>query len=208
MNTIAYLKEIYGYSTPIFLKDIRIGGKSKTSIRKDLSRAVEKGEIKRDGQGVYYFEFKGEISDTLSAEEIIMLRYIKNNYGITGLDLDVYGYFTGLTFLNQIGISQQVPAIYEIKTNNTSSKRLIKYRYARAILRKGKITINRFNYKALQFFDMFYLLKKEDIIDNYSLLEKYIQENLSKADFEKYISLYPTKIMKILVESGLINAFR
>ncbi|MBE6133559.1 MAG: hypothetical protein E7178_02695 [Erysipelotrichaceae bacterium] len=208
MNTIAYLKEVYGYSTPIFVKDIRIGGKSKTAIRKELSRAAEKGEIVRDGYGVYYFDLKGDLPDVLSAEDVFIHRYIKNDYGIPGLNLDVYGYFTGLTFLNQIGISQQVPAIYEIKTNNTSSKRLIQYRYAKAIVRKSKITINRFNYKALQFFDMFYLITKDEVNENYSLLEKYIRDNLSKTDFENYISLYPVKIMKRIVESGLINAFR
>ena len=164
MNTIAYLKEVYGYSTPIFVKDIRIGGKSKTAIRKELSRAAEKGEIVRDGYGVYFFDLKGDLPDVLSARDVLIHRYIKNDYGIPGLNLDVYGYFTGLTFLNQIGISQQVPAIYEIKTNNTSSKRFIKYHNARAIVRKSKITINRFNYKALQFFDMFYLNRVHHLI--------------------------------------------
>ena len=55
---------------------------------------------------------------------------------------------------------------------------------------------------------MFYLLTKDDVDENYFLLEKYIHDNLSKTDFEKYISLYPVKIMKRIVESGLINAFR
>ena len=47
MNVVNYLKETYGYSVPIFLRDIRIGRKSKTAIRKELSRAVQKGEIVR-----------------------------------------------------------------------------------------------------------------------------------------------------------------
>ena len=55
MRTVDYLKEVYGYDVPIFLKNIRIGGKSKTSIRKELSRAVDKGEIERESNGIYYF---------------------------------------------------------------------------------------------------------------------------------------------------------
>lgn len=208
MNTISYLKEIYGYSTPIFLKDIRIGGKSKTSIRKELSRGVENGLIKRDGQGVYYFDPSSDIPCNISYESVVEKRFIKNDYDIPGLDIDVYGYYSGLTFLHQLGLTQQVPAVYEITTNNTSCSRLFKYGKYRTILRKGKTTINRFNYKTLQFFDLFYLLNKDDVKNNYDVLYEYIQNNLDKADFEKYISLYPVKILKLIVEGGLINAFR
>ena len=208
MNTISYLKEIYGYGTPIFLKDIRIGGKSKTSIRKDLSRAVADGEINRDNRGVYYNDKKKDIPSSVSFLDVLKIKFIKNDYGFPGLDLDVYGYYSGYTFLNQIGISQQVPAIREIVTNKTSAKRLFKYDSYFALLRKGKIEINRFNYKALQFFDAFYLLDKDDIKDNLDLLKNYILKNLNKNDFEKYIHLYPSKIIKAIVESGLIDAFR
>ena len=208
MNTISYLKEIYGYGTPIFLKDIRIGGKSKTSIRKDLSRAVADGDINRDNRGVYYFDEKKDIPNSISFLDVLKIKFIKNDYGFSGLDLDVYGYYSGYTFLNQIGISQQVPAIREIVTNKTSAKRLFKYDSYFALLRKGKIEINRFNYKALQFFDAFYLLDKDDIKDNFDLLKNYILKNLNKNDFEKYIHLYPSRIIKAIVESGLIDAFR
>ena len=208
MNTISYLKEIYGYGTPIFLKDIRIGGKSKTSIRKDLSRAVADGEINRDNRGVYYFDEKKDIPSSVSFLDVLKIKFIKNDYGFPGLDLDVYGYYSGYTFLNQIGISQQVPAIREIVTNKTSAKRLFKYDSYFALLRKGKIEINRFNYKALQFFDAFYLLDKDDIKDNLDLLKNYILKNLNKKKKKKYIHLYPSKIIKAIVESGLIDAFR
>ena len=208
MNTISYLKEIYGYSTPIFLKDIRIGRKSKTAIRKELSRAVVKGEIIRDSQGVYYFDPKDGIPGAVSFEDVLEYRFIKDDCGIKGLDLNVYGYYTGYNFLNYLGISQQVPAVLEIVTNNTSCKRIFKYNGYTAILRKGKIIINRYNHKVLQFFDAFYLLSMEDIKQNKKLLENYIANNFSKKDFELYIDLYPSKVIKAIVEGGLIHAFR
>lgn len=208
MNTITYLKEVYGYSQPIFLKDIRIGRKSKTAIRKELSRAVQDGKIIRRGQGVYYFEEPGVLARTVPFEEVLERRFIKDDYGIKGLDLDIYGYYSGQTFLNQIGISQQVPAVLEITTNKTSCKRLFKFQGYRAILRKGRININRFNYKALQFFDMFSFLTDKEIKENKTLLFSYINKNLSKADFEQYIGFYPNRVMKLIVWEGLINAFR
>lgn len=208
MNTVSYLKEIYGYSVPIFLKDIRIGGKSKTSIRKDLSRAVENGSIIRKGQGIYCFKLEGEYSDTVSFENIIEHKYIKDDHGIPGLDLDIYGYHTGLTFLNNLGISTQVPAVLEVVTNNTSCTRTITIKNRKAIIHKGRIKIDRLNYKSLQFFDAFSLLHKEEILENKETLSSYISKHLSKESFEKYIGLYPNRVMKIIVESGLIHAFR
>ena len=209
MKVIDYLKEVYGYSVPIFLKDIRIGGKSKQAIRKELSRAAQNGYVKRKSQGVYYLSESTILGPSiLSFESIVEKRFIKDDYGIPGLELNIYGYYTGQTFLNQIGISQQVPAIVEITTNNTSCKRIFSIGKRKAILRKGKITINRFNYRALQFFDVFYLLDKDEVKENYDLLFNYIRKFLSKSDFEQYIGLYSTRIMKLIVEGGLINAFR
>lgn len=208
MNTISYLKEIYGYGVPIFLKDIRIGQKSKLSIRKDLSRGVEKGDIVRKGQGIYCLKPEGEDDDTVTFNQIITIKYLKNDYGIKGLDLDIYGYQTGLGFLHSLGLTQQVPAVPEIVTNNTSCKRIINIKGREAIIRKPIIPVNRFNYKTLQFIDCLYLLDLDEIKENYKTLYRYIQENISKVDLEKYLLLYPTSIVNKFLLGGLFGAAR
>ena len=205
MKTIEYLREVYGYWNPIFLKDVRIGGKSKESIRKDLSRAAENGEIVRKAPGIYCFKDKEDIVDSVSFEKIVTSKYIKNDYGFPGLDLDIYGYFTGQTLLNYLGLTTQVPAVLEIATNNTSCKREIKIKGRRAILYKPKTRINRYNYKTLQFFDALQYLTINEIKENKNKLKKYIKSNLSKTDFETYISLYPKKLLKVIVDEGLTN---
>ncbi len=209
MDIISYLKDIYGYATPIFLKDIRIGRKSKTAIRKELSRAVKDNRIIRRSQGVYYFKEEKEMADELSFNEIVTKKYIKDDYGFPGLNLDVYGYYSGQTFLNLIGISQQVPAVLEVTTNNTSCKRIYHSGKYRCMLRKGRTQIDRLNYKALQFFDMLSgWLTDDEIRENKDLLYRYISKNLTKNDFLKNIQFYSARVMKIIVEEGLINAFR
>lgn len=210
MRVVDYLKETYGYSVPIFLKDIRMGGKSKQAIRKELSRATITGEIIRKSQGVYYLAEDTILGtpSVLSFEKVAEKKFVKDDFGVPGLELNIYGYYTGLTFLHQIGISEQVPAVLEIVTNNTSCKRYYVCGGYRTLLRKGKIKIDRFNYKALQFFDVFYLLNKDDVEKHFELLQNYIQKNLSKSDFEKYIGLYNTRVMKLIIEGGLLHAFR
>lgn len=207
MNTISYLKEVYGYSQPIFIKDIRIGRKSKTAIRKELSRAVQDGKLIRRGQGIYSLVDPLSKISNITFEKIVEVRFVKDDYGVEGLDLDVYGYYTGQTFLNQIGISQQVPAVIEITTNKTSCKRDYKIGKRLAILRKSRVSVDRFNYKVLQFFDMFSFISDKEVKANKELLFSYIAKHLSKRDFELYIDYYPNRVLKLLVEEGLINAF-
>lgn len=208
MNIVSYLKDIYGCGTPILLKDIRIGRKSKTAIRKELSRAVKEKQIIRESNGVYYFEEEKEYPKIVTFEDIVTKKYIRDDFGIKGLEINTYGYYSGQTFLNHIGISQQVPAVLEITTNNTSCKRLIDINGRRAIIRKAKTEINHSNWKALQFFEMFHLLTEEDIKQNKELLIKYIQKNFTKTDFTANIQYFSNKVMKLIVEGGLINAFR
>lgn len=209
MNIVSYLKDIYGYGTPIFLKDIRIGRKSKTAIRKELSRAVKEKEIIRRSQGVYYFKENKELARELSFEAIVEKKYIKDDFGIKGLEINTYGYYSGQTFLNQIGISQQVPAVLEITTNNTSCKRIYHSGKYRAILRKGRTTITYQNCKALQFFDMISdFLTVEEVRKNKDLLTNYIKRFLDKNDFTNNIQFYSNRVAKIIVEEGLIYAFR
>lgn len=208
MKVIDYLREYYGYYEPIFLKDIKIGRKSKEAIRKELSRAVKNGDVVRKSNGVYSLRDKNMPVDGVTFESIVERKFVKDDFGVKGLDFFVYGYYSGYTFLNYLGISQQVPAVIEVVTNNTSCKRIYSIGKRKAIVRKGKITINRFNYKALQFFDAISILSDEEIQKNNRLLFDYIQNNLSKADFENYAFCYPPRLMVALGKGGLFGAFR
>lgn len=211
MKLIEYLKEVYGYDNPIILKDLRIGGKSKSAIRQELYRETKLGNIQSYGSGIYYF--KNPISKysflpdpSITFDEVIKEKYISKK---TNPELYVYGYVTGQTFLNQIGISQQVPGKIEITTNKTSSKkRLICVTGRYAILRKARTEVNFMNYKILQFLDMFHFLSRDDLEINKDLLSNYIKENkFSKIEFNRYIKLYSTRTIKMIFESGLIYDF-
>jgi hypothetical protein len=208
MEIVQYLKDIYGYGTPIFLKDIRIGRKSKTAIRKELSRAVKDKKIIRNSPGVYCFAEEGRFQN-VSFEDVIKRKYVKDDFGLAGLDIMIYGYYSGLTFAHMIGLSQQVPAIIEITTNNTSSKRTISFNGRKAIIKKGRTEITFQNYKILQFFDMLAsFITIDQIKENQKLLYKYIENNFTKNDLYTYIRYYKNKVMKILVEEKLIEAFQ
>ena len=209
MTVVNYLKETYGYAVPIFLKNIRIGRKSKTAIRKELSRAVQNGEIVRKSNGVYCFKEENSYIDGVTFESIIEQKYIKDDFGFPGLDIiNTFGYYTGLTFQNIIGISTQVPAVVEIVTNNTSCKRVITINGRKAIINKPKVDVDYHNYKILQFLDLINSLTSDEINEHKNILYEYIRDNFTKKNLDDYIDLYPVKVYFLLIKGGLCDAFR
>ena len=211
MNIISYLENVYGYATPIFLKDVRIGGKSKAAIKESFYRAVKDGELERRSNGIYFLREKKEFGRGIFFDDIVERKFIYSNYVDDPKlrELFTVGYYSGMTFLNQIKISEQVPAIYEITTNNTSSnKRFYVSRGSKAIIRKARTKVTFQNYKMLQFLDMFHWLSLWEIKEKKELLRDYIKKNyLTRLQFSEYISLYSQQTLKKIVEGGLLDAF-
>ena len=95
-------------------------------------------------------------------------------------DNNIFGYYTGLTFFNKLGLTTQVPNVIEVTTNKEkSNKRTININGRKVILRRGKVFIDNDNYKVLQFLDMFNMIKLYQIEENYDILKKYITENIN-----------------------------
>lgn len=210
MNIVNYLQTIYGYDNPIFINDIRIGGKSKTAVREAVSRAYRKGLICRKGTGVYYFKGNKEFGSGISFRQIIEKKYIYADNAPDELNkLFIEGYYSGLTFLNEIGISQQVPAVYEITTNKTSSKkRIYIFNGFEAIIRKSRVKVDFKNYKLLQFLDMFYFLTLDEVKNNKDLIINYAKKiGLTKQSFFMYTNEYGPKTFKKIIEGGILDAF-
>ena len=210
MDIVNYLSNIYGYGTPIFLKDLRIGRKSKSAIREELYRAVKRGDLTRDANGIYsVVEKNHDFPRVVTFEKILKWKFIHPDCAPGFEELFVEGYYSGLSFVNQIGISQQVPAILEVTTNRTSSKKRYFVVGKRvAVIRKSRTEITFQNYKMLQFLDMFHFVTMNEVKKYRNLIRKYIQNNhLSKYQFQQYIKFYGTDTIKKIVEGGIIDAF-
>ena len=210
MDLVNYLKNIYGYDTPIFIKDVRIGRKSKTAIREEFYRASKSGELERKSNGVYFLRSDKEFGSGVLFTQIIERKFLYSENVIEGMEsLFVEGYYSGMTFLNRIGLSEQVPAMPEITTNRTSSKK----RYyvcgkSVAIIRKSKVNVDESNYLILQFLDMFHYLSIDEVKKNKEKIIEYINKvELTKEMLVKYLGLYKGQTMKKIVEGGIINAF-
>ena len=203
MILIDYLLNKYGTNKPILTEELSIPEISYDNLRKQLSRYNSQGIIEKYSQGVYYIPKETILGkSTLSINDVIYRKYISD-------DNEIYGYFSGLSFYNKLGITTQVPFVYEIVTNKEKSRvRKITLKNKKIILRKPYATINKNNYLEAQFLEFINNANINDIDDNIDILKKYIKDNnLNKNIILDLITNYPSKTSKRLIESRLLYEF-
>ena len=150
---ISRLKEEFGVSEPIFTKDVISSWEeySRPRIFQLLREFCNDGTIVRYAKGVYYFP---EISFwnsplPLSAVKVAEKRYLK-------ADGEVFGYYSGLTLLNMIGLTNQVPNKREIvTTNETTRVREVIIGKAYFRIRRSKLKVTDENAPLLQILEIF-----------------------------------------------------
>ena len=147
---VSYLEKNYGYNEPIFINNIKIDGIKENALRQNFNRLLKKGFLKRFDTGVYYLpKPSGVLKNAyLDSNKVVQKKYISD-------DTNIFGYITGLSFANQLGLTTQNPAIIEIVTNKETSKgRKIDIGNKKIIIKKAKQTITNDNYRILQFLDL------------------------------------------------------
>ncbi len=139
-------------STPIFTEEILslFPNYSKQYVYRMISLAIVNGSLVYFDRGIYYIPQKTLFGDsTIDSDQIAKKKYIES-------DGCVFGVYSGLSVLNYFGVTEQVPNVIEIVTNNEATrKRTIKIANRSFRLRKARCDINKSNhasYAILQFF--------------------------------------------------------
>lgn len=200
-----FLKENYKENEPIFISELKYKNLNMNAIRQQILNLTTKNLLVRYDTGIYYIPGNSifKTSKILNQNKIIEKKYISSND-------EILGYLSGLNFANKIGITTQVPNLYEVVSNKaTCDYRELKIASTKIILRKPRTTITKENYLELQFLDMI----KE--IDNLSILDKeenkkivlnYMKfANISFEKLQKLLEFYPDKIYKNLYQVGVLN---
>lgn len=199
-----YLLDNYKENEPIFLVDIQIDGMTRTNVRQQVKKLADTGKVRRFDNGIYFLPQKTffKPGSQLAPEKVLVCKYLR--------DKDKRcGYVSGLMFFNQMGLTTQVPMMYEVVSNKaTNDYRETSLAKSRVIVRKPKVPVTEKNYKALQFLDM---LKDVDVYSELTgkplqdRLYRYMDDaNLSISEMEPYFAYYPDKLYKNLVETRVI----
>ena len=196
-----YLYDTFGANKPFFTTEIRYKNYSKPWLYKELNKLCEEEKIIRYERGLYYIPTQTIFGPSLlDPNKVIIKKYITDGE-------EIIGYYSGMTFLNQLRLTTQVPNVIEIFTNNEPSNvRDIVVGKQRVILRRARTAVNRSNAAVLSFLEMMNSVPAKYIdTEKKQVMEQYIIDNgITRKDIKEYAPLFPDKAIRTLVESELI----
>lgn len=200
-----YLRQNYAVNEPIFLPDIRIPNMKDVSIRQQVKKLTVDGRLKRFDTGIYYLPKKSMFrsGSVLSIEEVIKKKYLMDGSKRCG-------YLGGMLFANQIGITTQIPMVYEVYTNKaTTGYRETQLANLRVILKKPCVEIDDQNANILQFLDLLKEIVDISELDGVELTNRLLdymkKKKIRFESMRQYLSYYPERIYKNMYEVGLLN---
>ena len=200
-----YIENKYKPNEPIFLAELDIPDMKPVSVRQQMKKLTEEGRLKRFDAGIYYIPKKSMFrsGSTLSIDEVIRKKYLQD--GVTRC-----GYVGGILFANQLGLTTQVPALYEVYTNKaTTEYRETKLANLRVILRKPYCEIDTENAETLQFLDLIKEVVDISEVDGEELTKRLLgymkKKNIGFESMKPFLPYYPDRIYKNMYEVGLLN---
>ncbi len=202
-----YLEKAYGYNEPIFISEIQLEGISDNALRQYFKRMVQSGDIIRFDTGVYYLPKASCIlkKSYLDPMKVIIRKYIKN----AG---ETYGYFSGATFANQIGLTTQMPTVLEIVTSRESTKgRIVTVGSQKVRLKRPSIEITSENAGLLQLLD---IVSQAKLYSEYSeqktgeILKRYVRnQRYTRESLMNSLPAITGTTAKNLIKWGIIYEF-
>ncbi|MBR6647748.1 MAG: hypothetical protein IKL09_09585, partial [Clostridia bacterium] len=149
MQFFDYLLDKFGTNEPIMSNEIEFEDYSKPWIYKQLNSLVAEGKLMRFEKGVYYIPTETVFGKSLlNPRKVIEKKYISDGN-------DTIGYYSGVTFQNQLRLSTQMSNVIEIYTNNETSKtRDVLVGSQRVLLRRARTKITGSNVAVLSFLEL------------------------------------------------------
>lgn len=202
-----YLLETFGYNEPIFINELSVPNMSENAIRQAIKRLASSGFLKHYDTGIYYIPKPLKLLGTsyLDPYVVIIRKYIKDNTG-------TYGYITGASFANQLGLTTQMPAVLEIVTNKEATKgRIVTIGGQTIRIKCSVLPITDSNASVLQFLDAISQAEKYSELNKIEMVNR-LKTYLKQCQFtQKQLLDVATTLTgstaKKLIEWGIIYEF-
>lgn len=132
-----YLQTSYSPNEPIFASELQVDGMSDVNVRAQLKKLTDAELLKRLDNGIYFIPKQSvfKSGSQLSSDVVLEKKCLRDN--------DAHcGYVSGLMFANQLGLTTQVPMVFEVVTNKaTKDYRETSLGKSRVIVRKPRTTV-------------------------------------------------------------------
>jgi hypothetical protein len=203
----SYLMESYGYNEPIFLNDLTIEGMTENAVRQSVKRLVTNGFLERFDNGIYYIPKQGGIlgKGYLDPLLVIMRKYIRNRS-------ETYGYITGISFANALGLTTQTPAVIEVVTNREATNgRMVTVGNMKVRIKKPAVTVSDDNAELLQLLDGIGQVEKYTELpmdETMGTMTAYVKEKgFTKQQLAEVSSVLTGATAKKMIKWGMIYEF-
>ena len=200
-----YLQENYRENEPVFLSEIDAPDIKPSCVRPLLKKLVDDGRIKRFDTGIYYIPKKSVFrsGSALSIESVINKKYLYDHG-------QQCGYYSGVLLANQLGLTTQVPAVFEVITNKaTTAYRETRLGNYRVIVKRPSVNVTPENAAVLQFLDLLKEVTDVSELNGSELTKKltgYMKaKGIGFESLKPYLPNYPDKIYRNMYEVGLLN---
>ena len=200
-----YIEQNYAQNEPIFISDLVDSGLKIEKVRNEVKGLTDDGKLKRYDTGIYYIPKKTifNVEATPSRDLIIEKKFLKDGQ-------EIVGYISGILFANQLGLTTQVPTVYEVVSNKaTRASRKLSIGNATVLLRKPRVSVTAENYKVLQLLDLIMDIDFASELKGNELKEKLLafmkKAKITVSMLREYTAYYPDKIYKNMYGAGVLD---
>lgn len=201
MTLFEFLMGQYGTNEPILSSYISFRDYSRPWISKQLAQLCEEGKLIRYEKGIYYIPTQTPFGKSLlNPRKVIERKYISR----AG---ETIGYYSGITFQNQLRLTTQMPNVIEIYTNNETTRvRDVFVGKQKVLLRKARTRITASNVDVLSFLELMNDLDPSGLdAEKKLILKQFINDRkITRSDITTYAPAFPDKALRTLVESEVI----
>lgn len=137
-----------------------------------------------------------------SPEDVIERKYITDGE-------EVYGFWSGLTLENMMGVSPQVPVVLEVVSNKEKSfRRKAMVGHLSCYVKKPRVEVTRENCETLMLLDVVNGVSVDQLNrdERRNLLAFAARNRLRKSQVYELAQCYPSHVSKRLIESGVVDA--
>ena len=201
MTLFETLFQQYGANEPILASDISFQNYSRPWIYKQLAQLCEEGKLVRYEKGIYYIPTQTPFGKSLlNPRKVIERKYISRGG-------ETVGYYSGITFQNQLRLTTQMSNVIEIYTNNETTRvRDVFVGKQKVRLRKARTRITAANVDILSFLELMNDLDPSGLdSEKKSIIVQFVADRkISRKDITTYAPVFPDKALRTLVESEII----
>lgn len=198
-----FLKSHYHPNDPIFLSDIQLAGISDQCLQAQITKLIDSGLLRQFDTGIYFLPKKSIFRSgaQLSTCQVIERKYLRD-------ERIRCGYLCGFLLANQLGLTTQVPMVFEVVSNKvTMEYQETAIAKTRVILRKPRVPITEQNWAVLQFLDLMMDIDQYVEVNKDKctmLLTQHMKRTgITFPQMEEYLPLYPDKVFRNMYVIGL-----